>query len=72
MSRSEPIRFARASIYARKIRLEKRPIRFTEGHRGMVARAWQGYVIIERRWYPRGVQGLCWRARRPSGQAEGI
>jgi len=43
--------FKAASIYARKIVLIKKPIRLTSGHRGQAARAWNGYIVIEKRWY---------------------
>ncbi|MCS7365181.1 MAG: hypothetical protein NDF54_07085 [archaeon GB-1867-035] len=47
------IRFARATVYARKIMLEKYLVRLTSGHRGRVARVYNGYIIIEKRWYPK-------------------
>ena len=45
--------FEVATIYARKIELEKRPIRLTSRHRGQMAKAKNGYVIIEKRWFKR-------------------
>jgi len=48
---SEPIYFELAKIYAREIEVRKRPIRLTSGHRGQMAKAKNGYIVIERRWY---------------------
>ena len=48
---SEPIYFAAAKIYAREIEVKKKPVRLTGGHRGQMAVAKNGYVVIERKWY---------------------
>lgn len=50
---SEPIYFAAAKIYAKEIEVKKKPVRLTGGHRGQMAVAKNGYVVIERKWYRR-------------------
>jgi hypothetical protein len=48
---SEPIYFAAAKIYAREIEVKKKPVRLTGGHRGQMATAKNGYIVIEKRWF---------------------
>ncbi len=50
------IHFKLATVYARKIDVKKELVRLTGGHRGRVARVEKGYIIIEKRWYPKGVK----------------
>ncbi len=50
---SNIIHFNKATVYARKIILEKYLVKLTSGHRGMVAKARNGYIVIEKRWYPK-------------------
>lgn len=51
MSQSDVLYFEAATIYARKIELKKELIKLTSGHRGRMARAWKGYVVIEKHWF---------------------
>ena len=46
------IRFGAAVIFARKIKVEKRLVKSTSAHRMQVAKAEQGYMIIEKEWKP--------------------
>lgn len=51
MSQSDALYFEAATIYAREIEVKKKPIRLTGGHRGQMAKAKNGYIVIEKRWY---------------------
>lgn len=46
------INFGAASVFARKIRLFKKPIRLTGSHRGRRANLTSGWLIVEQEWFP--------------------
>lgn len=46
------ISFRTANIYARKIDIQKTPVRFSSGHRGKKAIAERGYIVITKQWFP--------------------
>jgi len=45
--------FEAATIIARKIRLCKEPVILSHAHRGQMAKAEIGRLIIDREWYPK-------------------
>lgn len=45
--------FEAATIFARKIRLCKELVRLSHAHKGQMAKAEIGYLIVDREWYPK-------------------
>ncbi len=44
------LNFAAATVHARKIHVQPKPIGFTSCHRGQCAKCDYGYIIIEKKW----------------------
>ncbi len=44
--------FKKATLYARKMDKKRYTMRLTGGDRGQVAKAEEGHIVIERKWYP--------------------
>jgi len=47
------VHFETATAYARKIDVPPKLVRLTGGHRGRMARLRFGYLVIDKKWYPR-------------------
>jgi hypothetical protein len=45
--------FLSASAFARKIDVKKKTVAFSSSHRGQVATLDDGWLIIDRAWYPK-------------------
>jgi len=47
------VHFKAATIFARKIDLRKDLVIMTGGHRGQSAKCREGFLIIDKPWYPK-------------------
>jgi hypothetical protein len=45
--------FQKATVFARKIDKDNKPISFTGSHRGQRAKCEAGFLLIEKQWNPR-------------------
>ena len=53
LSQDKVIHFTATTAYVRKYDIIPKPIRLTSGHRGTAIKLELGYLVIERKWYPK-------------------